>query len=131
MDIRVMNRAVTISSSVIYSVNIILSVALYSVLSYVGLPVTNIVERQVLISVPLMSALFNALILAMITMSLKYAEYYGIFKSGLAIAIYSGYIAAFSPPTYLVLFMGSIMALCVIQILLLYYYAMLQKLMFG
>ncbi|BCU68263.1 hypothetical protein HS7_17000 [Sulfolobales archaeon HS-7] len=125
-----MNRVLTVSSSIVYSINIILSTALYSVLTYVGLPITNIVERQVLIGVPLISALFNVLILAMITMSLKYAEYYGILKSILAIVIYSGYIIAFSPPTYLLLFIGSIMALCVIQIILLYYYAKLQKLMF-
>ena len=98
MDVRTMNKAVVISSSVVYSVNIILSVALYSVLSYVGLPVSSVVERSVLVSVPLMSALFNAVILTMIAMSLKFAEYYGIAKSALAIGIYSGYILAFSPP---------------------------------
>jgi len=79
----------------------------------------------------MMSALFNAVILTMVVMSLKLAEYYGIAKSALAIGIYSGYILAFSPPTHLILFMGSIMALCLVQILLLYYYAKLQKLMFG
>jgi hypothetical protein len=131
MDVGKMNKAVVISSAVVYSANIILSVALYSVLSYVGLPVSSAVERSILVSVPMMSALFNAVILTMIVMSLKWAEYYGIAKSVLAIGIYSGYILAFSPPTYLILFMGSIMALCLVQILLLYYYAKLQKLMFG
>jgi hypothetical protein len=38
MDIRTMNKVVVISSAVVYSVNIILSAALYSVLSYVGYP---------------------------------------------------------------------------------------------
>ena len=131
MDVGTMHKVVLISSAVAYSVNIILSVALYSVLSYVGLPVSSVVERSILVSVPLMSALFNAVILTMIVMSLKLAEYYGIAKSVLAIGIYSGYILAFSPPTYLILFMGSIMALNLVQLLLLYYYAKLQKLMFG
>ncbi|MEJ2778096.1 hypothetical protein [Stygiolobus sp. RP850M] len=40
----------------------------------------------------MMSALFNAVILTMVVMSLKLAEYYGIAKSVLAIGIYSGYI---------------------------------------
>ncbi len=126
-----MSKTITISSSVLYSVNIIMSVALYSVLATVGLPVSNVVEKSVLVSVPLMSALFNAIILTMITMSLKYAEYYGIAKSALAIGIYSGYILAFSPPFYILAIAGGIMALCVVQIVLLYFYAKLQKMMFG
>jgi len=126
-----MNKVLVISSAFLYSVNIILSVSLYSVLSYVGLPIANVAERSILISVPLISGIFNAFILTMIVMSLKLAEYYGMAKSVLALIIYSAYILAFSPPIYLVTFMASIMVLCLAQLLLLYYYAKLQKLMFG
>jgi len=126
-----MNKVIVISSAFLYSVNIILSVSLYSVLSYVGLPIANVAERSILISVPLISGIFNAFILTMIVMSLKLAEYYGMAKSVLALIIYSAYILAFSPPIYLVTFMASIMVLCLAQLLLLYYYAKLQKLMFG
>jgi len=131
MDLKRMNRLVVISSAFLYSVNIILSVSLYSVLSYVGLPIANVAERSILISVPLISGIFNAFILTMIVMSLKLAEYYGMAKSVLALIIYSAYILAFSPPIYLITFMVSIMVLSLAQLLLLYYYAKLQKLMFG
>jgi len=131
MDLKRMNKVLVISSAFLYSVNIILSVSLYSVLSYVGLPIANVAERSILISVPLISGIFNAFILTMIVMSLKLAEYYGMAKSVLALIIYSAYILAFSPPIYLVTFMASIMVLCLAQLLLLYYYAKLQKLMFG
>jgi len=131
MDLKRMNKVIVISSAFLYSVNIILSVSLYSVLSYVGLPIANVAERSILISVPLISGIFNAFILTMIVMSLKLAEYYGMAKSVLALIIYSAYILAFSPPIYLVTFMASIMVLCLAQLLLLYYYAKLQKLMFG
>jgi len=131
MDLKRMNRLVVISSAFLYSVNIILSISLYSVLSYVGLPIANVVERSILISVPLISGIFNAFILTMIVMSLKLAEYYGMAKSVLALIIYSAYILAFSPPIYLITFMVSIMVLSLAQLLLLYYYAKLQKLMFG
>jgi len=131
MDVERMNKLVVTSAAVLYSVNIILSVSLYSVLSYVGLPINNVVERSILTSVPLISGLFNAVILTMIVMSLKLAEYYGMAKSVLALIIYSAYIIAFSPPAFLVTFMASIMVLCLAQLSLLYYYAKLQKLMFG
>ena len=131
MDLKRMNRLVVISSAFLYSVNIILSISLYSVLSYVGLPIANVAERSILISVPLISGIFNAFILTMIVMSLKLAEYYGMAKSVLALIIYSAYILAFSPPIYLITFMVSIMVLSLAQLLLLYYYAKLQKLMFG
>ena len=126
-----MNKAVIISSTIIYTSNIILSIALYSILTNIGLPINNVVEKSVLISVPLMSALFNAIILTMITMSLKLAEYYGIGKSILAIGIYLYYMKTFSPPSYLVTTMTYIIILNTMQVLLLYYYSKLQKLMFG
>jgi len=126
-----MNKAVTTSSAIIYTSNIILSIALYSILTNTGLPTNNIVEKSVLISIPLMSALFNAVILSMIAMSLKLAEYYGIGKSVLAIGIYLYYMKTFSPPSYLVTIMTYIIILNIIQVLLLYYYSKLQKLMFG
>jgi hypothetical protein len=131
MDIAKMNKAVVISSTIIYTANIILSIALYSILTNTGLPVNNIVEKSVLISIPLMSALFNAIILTMIIMSLKLAEYYGIGKSILAIGIYLYFMKTFSPPSYLITIMIYIVILNIMQVLLLYYYAKLQKLMFG
>ncbi|AWR96781.1 hypothetical protein DFR86_03890 [Acidianus sulfidivorans JP7] len=131
MDVKSLNRTVLISSSILYSVNIILSVSLYTALNYISLPVSNLDLRSILISVPLISGVFNGIILAMITMSLKYAEYYGIGKSALAIVIYSGYWLAFKPPLYILDFMISIMVLCVLQIIDLYLYAKLQKEMFG
>jgi hypothetical protein len=131
MDIAKMNKAVVTSSTIIYTANIILSIALYSILTNIGLPLNNIVEKSVLISIPLMSALFNAIILTMIIMSLKLAEYYGIGKSILAIGIYLYFMKTFSPPSYLITTMIYIVILNIMQVLLLYYYAKLQKLMFG
>ena len=98
MDIRSLSRAVTLSGVILYTLNVILSLTLYSLLTIVSLPVSNIDLRALLISVPLISGVFNALILAMLVMSLKYAEYYGLGKSALAIAIYLGYYFAFKPP---------------------------------
>lgn len=131
MDIKTLNRTVLIMSSILYSINIILSISLYTLLSTISLPISNIAIRSVLISVPLISGVFNGIILAMIIMSLKYAEYYGIGKSVLAIIIYSAYLIAFKPPFYVSSFAISIMALCVIQIVDLYLYAKVQKEMFG
>ncbi|ARM75271.1 hypothetical protein [Acidianus manzaensis] len=131
MDVKSLNKTVLVLSSVLYSLNIILSVSLYTLLEYVSLPISNIALRSILVSVPLISALFNSIILAMITMSLKYAEYYGISKSALAIVIYAGYWLAFRPPSYVLIFMISIIALCIIQIADLFLYAKLQKEMFG
>ncbi|EZQ01837.1 hypothetical protein CM19_11890 [Candidatus Acidianus copahuensis] len=64
-------------------------------------------------------------------MSLRYAEYYGIAKSSLAIAIYLGYFFAFRPANYIAYIMFAIIALCIIQIGDLMIYAKLQKEMFG
>jgi len=131
VDLRKMGKTILISAITFYSINIILSVTLYSILSYIGLPVNDVIQRSVLVSVPLISGIFNAIILTMIAMSLKLAEYYGIAKSVLALIIYLAYMIAFSPPIFLVLIMVSIMALNVAQMFLLYYYAKLQKLLFG
>ncbi|BFH74243.1 hypothetical protein SJAV_21870 [Sulfurisphaera javensis] len=131
MNIKSLNRIVLISSSVLYSINIILSISLYTLLSVISLPISNVAIRSILISVPLISGIFNALILAMITMSLKYAEYYGMGKSVLAIIIYLAYYFAFKPPSYVLILMFSIIALCIIQIGDLLMYAKVQKEMFG
>ncbi|QKQ99030.1 hypothetical protein GWK48_00250 [Metallosphaera tengchongensis] len=131
MDLKSLNRAVLISSSVLYSVNVILSISLFSILLIKQLPIANPDIKAILTAVPLISGVFNALILGMISMSLKYAEYYGLIKSILALIIYSAYWIAFSPPLDILIFIISIMALCVMQIGVLYLYARIQKEMFG
>ncbi|MCG3109362.1 hypothetical protein L3N51_01652 [Metallosphaera sp. J1] len=131
MDIKSLNRTVLVSASVLYSANVILSISLYTLLSLVSLPVSNVDLKALLLSVPLISGVFNALILAMLTMGLKFAEYYGIGKSVLALIIYSGYWVAFRPPIDVVVFIVSIMALCVIQIGVLYLFSRVQKELFG
>ena len=92
--------------------NVILSITLYSLLTIVSLPVANIDLRALLISVPLISGVFNGIILAMIVMGLNYAEYYGLGKSALAIAIYLGYYFTFRPPMNIASIMFAIIALC-------------------
>jgi len=131
MDIKSLNRTITLSGAVLYTLNVILSITLYTLLTIVSLPVANIDLRALLIAVPLISGVFNSIILAMIVMGLNYAEYYGIGKSALAIAIYLGYYFAFRPPMDIVSIMFAIMALCVLQIIVLYYYAKVQKELFG
>lgn len=131
MDIKSMSSKILLLSSVLYVLNVIFSATMYTVLLQISLPVSNLALRSILISVPLVSAIFNAIILAMITMSLKYAEYYGIGKSMLAIVIYSAYWLYFKPPVYAEIIMAVIMILCVLQIFDLYLYSMLQKEMFG
>ncbi|TRN04031.1 hypothetical protein DJ530_01710 [Sulfolobus sp. E1] len=131
MDLRSLNRIVLISSSVLYSVNVILSLSLFTLLLIKPLPISNPDVKAILTAVPLISGVFNALILGMISMSLNYAEYYGISKSVLAIIIYSAYWLYFKPPFDILIFIISIMALCLIQIVDLYYYARIQKEMFG
>jgi hypothetical protein len=131
MDLKQLNKFVLIFSSVLYSINIIFSVSLFTLLMLNPLPIANIDLRSVLTSVPLISAVFNMLILGMISMSLKYAEYYGISKSVIAIIIYSLYWFYFRPPFFVLFFMLVIMALCVIQIVDLSLFAKIQKEMFG
>lgn len=92
---------------------------------------SNVDLRALLIAVPLISGVFNGLILAMIVMSLKYAEYYGIGKSILAIVLYSGYYVVFRPGLDIAILIFSIMVLCVLQLIVLYLYAKVQKEMFG
>jgi hypothetical protein len=131
MDLKQLNKFVLIFSSVLYSINIIFSVSLFTLLMLNPLPIANIDLRSVLTSVPLISAVFNMLILGMISMSLKYAEYYGISKSVIAIIIYSLYWFYFRPPFFILFFMLIIMALCVIQMVDLSLFAKIQKEMFG
>lgn len=131
MDLKSFNRSIITTSAVAYSLNVVLSLSLYGVLSTVGLPVSDPVLRGVLTSVPLVSGVFNALILGLILMSLKYAEYYGIAKSAIAIPIYFAYYFAFKPPVEIDLIMFSIVLLCVVQLVLLYTYAKLLKEMYG
>ncbi|MEM0065097.1 hypothetical protein [Metallosphaera sp.] len=131
MDIKSLNRTILISASFLYSINVILSISLYTLLTQISLPVSNLDLRSVLIAVPLISGVFNGLILSMISMGLKYAEYYGLAKSILAIIIYTGYWAAFRPGLDVLAFIVSIMVLCVIQIGVLTLYARVQKEMFG
>ncbi len=131
MDLKQLNKFVLIFSSVLYSINIIFSVSLFTLLMLNPLPIANIDLRSLLTSVPLISAVFNMLILGMISMSLKYAEYYGISKSVIAIIIYSLYWFYFRPPFFILFFMLVIMALCVVQIVDLSLFAKIQKEMFG
>jgi len=131
MDIKSLSRTVTLSGVILYTLNVILSITLYTLLTIVSLPVANIDLRALLIAVPLISGMFNGIILAMIVMSLRYAEYYGIGKSALAIPIYLGYYFAFRPSLDIASLMFAIMALCVLQITVLYFYAKVQKEMFG
>lgn len=131
MDIKSLNRTVLVSASVLYSVNVILSISLYTLLSIVSLTVSNVDIKAVLLSVPLISGVFNALILAMLTMGLKFAEYYGMAKSVLALIIYSAYWVAFRPPLDVLTLMISIMVLCVVQLGVLYLFAKVQKELFG
>jgi len=131
MDIKGLGRTVTLSGVILYTLNVILSITLYTLLTIVSLPVANINLRALLTAVPLISGVFNGLILAMLVMSLKYAEYYGLGRSALAIAIYLGYYFAFRPPMDIASLMFAIMALCVLQIIVLYFYAKVQKEMFG
>jgi len=131
MDIKSLSRTVTLSGVILYTLNVILSITLYTLVSIVSLPVANLDLRAFLTAVPLISGVFNGLILVMIVMSLKYAEYYGLGKSALAIAIYLGYYFAFRPSLDIVSLMFAIIALSVLQIIILYFYAKVQKEMFG
>uniref|UniRef100_A0A2U9IB90 Uncharacterized protein n=2 Tax=Acidianus brierleyi TaxID=41673 RepID=A0A2U9IB90_9CREN len=67
----------------------------------------------------------------MISMSLKYAEYYGISKSLIAIVIYLSYWLYFRPPIDILILMFTIIGLCIIQIVDLSLFAKIQKEMFG
>lgn len=130
-DLQKMSKLVLTSSVIFYTMNIILSLSLFTVLLNVGLPVNDVVGKSILESVPLVSGVFNAVILTMVVMSLRMAEYYGIGKSVLALIIYTGYVIAFSPPIHILSIIISIMALNIAQLFTLYYYAKLQKMMFG
>jgi len=92
MDIKSLSRTVTLSGVILYTLNIILSITLYTLLTIVSLPIDNIDLRALLTAVPLISGIFNGIILAIIVMGLNYTEYYGIGKSALTIAIYLDYI---------------------------------------
>ncbi|MCI2413872.1 MAG: hypothetical protein MPF33_01270 [Candidatus Aramenus sp.] len=131
MDLKSTQRVTLLAGSVLYSVNVILSISLFTLLTISPLPVSNLDARAILTAVPLISGVFNVLILAMLSMSLKYAEYYGIVKSVLALVIYSGYWLAFKPGLDVLALMISIMVLCVAQIGILYLYARIIKELFG
>ncbi|AWR93264.2 hypothetical protein [Acidianus brierleyi] len=131
MDLKSLNKLVLLLSSFLYSINIIFSVSLFTLLTFNPLPISNIDLRAILTSVPLISAVFNMLILGMISMSLKYAEYYGISKSLIAIVIYLSYWLYFRPPIDILILMFTIIGLCIIQIVDLSLFAKIQKEMFG
>ncbi|EWG06715.1 MAG: hypothetical protein ASUL_07854 [Candidatus Aramenus sulfurataquae] len=131
MDLKSTQRVTLLAGSVLYSLNVILSISLFTLLIISPLPVSNLDARAILTAVPLISGVFNALILALLSMSLKYAEYYGIAKSFLALIIYSGYWLAFKPGFDVLALIIPIMALCVAQIGVLYLYARVIKELFG
>jgi len=95
MDIRSLTRTITLSGVAIYTVNIILSLTLYLLLTVVSLPVSNIELRAFLIAVPLISEVFNALILAILVMNLKHRS---IMVWANLLSLYLGYYFAFKSP---------------------------------
>ena len=132
MDITSRQRIAVVSGAVLYTVNIILSVTLYSLLTIVSLPVANLDIRALLTAVPLISAIINGIILVLLVINLlKGAQYFGIGKSALAIVIYLGYYFAFRPRMDITSLMFAIIALSVLQIIVLYFYAKVQKELFG
>jgi hypothetical protein len=88
-------------------------------------------KAELLFAVPLFSAILNGVILGLVIAQLKDAVLYGLIKSGVAIVVYSLYLAFFTLPLYIVYLALIIIGLCVIQIGVLYFYRKLQKEMFG
>lgn len=122
-----MDRIALVTSSILYSIDIILSMFLYNLLSYIYIPITNVMLRSILTSILLIAAIFNAIILIMITLSLKYAEYYGFTKSALVIVSYLYLSLAYLPPLYASVFTFAIIALCMVEIVDLYFYRKIRK----
>ena len=59
-------------------------------------------KAELLFAVPLFSAILNGVILGLIAAQLKDAVLYGLIKSGIAIVVYSLYLAFFTLPLYIV-----------------------------
>ena len=148
MDLKRLNRIITTSGIAFYSVDVILAMFLYTLLDIFSLffPGSEIIPHNftlnaLVISVPLISGMFDGLILAMIIMSLKYAEYYGIGKSAITFVIYIViYIVISHYANISFVFTGreaiygiifTLIALSVLQIIVMYFYARLQREMFG
>jgi len=140
MDTRRVGRIITVSGISLYTVDIIISIILYTIL--VTVPFFSVqsfansyILKATVTAVPIISGVFDTLILAMIIMSLKYAEYYGITKSALAIItysiIYSSFLFIFISKAVIDDLLITLMAFGVLQIVVLYYYARIQKEMFG
>ncbi|MEJ2774811.1 hypothetical protein WIW90_01015 [Sulfolobaceae archaeon RB850M] len=122
-------RIIRFTGGILYLVNIFFSASIYTALEGLGLA-KNLVY-SVLFAVPLFSAILNGVILGLIAAQLKDAVLYGLIKSGIAIVVYSLYLAFFTLPLYIVYLALIIIGLCVIQIGVLYFYRKLQKEIFG
>ena len=133
-------------SLALYTVDAIMSLILYSIMTKIPLG-TGIISLILssLSTVPLISAMFSVLIISIILMSLKYAELYGIGKSVLAIVSYLyfyfivlkvnpsvvSYINALSGIKLTNILLFTLTAIAVAEIVVLYYYHKAQKEMFG
>jgi len=132
MDIKELNRIVTLSGAILYTLDVIFSATIYTFLSInVNLPVSNPDLKALLVVIPLISGIFNGIILALLTMGLRYAEYYGLGKSIIAIPIYIAYYIEFNPPIDLASIMFIIIGLNILQIIVLRFYVKIQKELFG
>jgi len=146
MDISKLSRIVITSGIVLYTADLIMSSIIYTVLAIIPyLPVSKFgnlfLEKASVIAVPLISALLDVLILSIIIMSLKHAEYYGIGKSvvTLIVLIILYFIIASiqlppNMPSARPIAMGIVITLVVlsaIEIIIMYFYAKIQKELFG
>jgi len=141
MDISRLSRIVTISGIALYTVDLILTAILYTTLIFDDDLATwfgdNYALQGAIVGVPLISALLDLLILGIIIMSLKYAEYYGIGKSILSVIVYIFLIDLIhsitkefplvDPDQFMMIVL---IVLSALEIVVLYYYAKVQKELF-